>query len=291
MGRTVREHLARYSGTTVDFFPNPGNAGDAVIAKATFDLFSELNIKACIHNLSSSPCREVGIFGGGGNLVSGLYNDMQIALAKTLMLREATLLPHTIVEVKEVVEKSLENLFVFAREFRTYEALVQEGANPLNVSLDHDMAFGLKIPKPTKVDSGGISWFLREDVESGLGIELPADNTDLSAVAFGAWGDHEECKQVTQLLINRLGVSGTVITDRLHVGIVSSLLGKQTLLLSNSYYKNEAVFLYSMSGVFPNTSFLKLRPKIKRSLWGRKNLLAQIEEIALEHGQSWRGIG
>ncbi len=46
-----------------------------------------------------------------------------------------------------------------------------------------------------------------------------------------------------------------VVTDRLHVGVLSSILEKPTLLLSNSYFKNKAVYENTLK-YFPATIFI-----------------------------------
>lgn len=46
-----------------------------------------------------------------------------------------------------------------------------------------------------------------------------------------------------------------VFTDRLHVSILSSMLGKETYLLPNSYHKNKGVYDFSLKH-FPQTKFI-----------------------------------
>jgi exopolysaccharide biosynthesis predicted pyruvyltransferase EpsI len=45
-------------------------------------------------------------------------------------------------------------------------------------------------------------------------------------------------------------------TDRLHVAIGATLLEKKVTLFPNSYYKNKAVYDYSLRK-FPNISFIE----------------------------------
>lgn len=49
-----------------------------------------------------------------------------------------------------------------------------------------------------------------------------------------------------------------VFTDRLHVGVLSTILGIDTFLFPNSYYKNKGVYEYSLSK-FPNAHFIDSR--------------------------------
>ncbi len=52
-------------------------------------------------------------------------------------------------------------------------------------------------------------------------------------------------------MINFLEEYKVVNTDRLHVAILASLLGKEVNFYPNSYYKNEAVYNYSLFNRYP----------------------------------------
>jgi exopolysaccharide biosynthesis predicted pyruvyltransferase EpsI len=52
--------------------------------------------------------------------------------------------------------------------------------------------------------------------------------------------------------------SDRVYTDRLHVAILAAILGKDTVLFSNSYYKNKGVFEFSLRTRFPNLKFVDI---------------------------------
>lgn len=57
-------------------------------------------------------------------------------------------------------------------------------------------------------------------------------------------------------MINFLEEYKVVNTDRLHVAILASLLGKEVNFYPNSYYKNEAVYNYSLFNRYPKTCFI-----------------------------------
>jgi exopolysaccharide biosynthesis predicted pyruvyltransferase EpsI len=59
--------------------------------------------------------------------------------------------------------------------------------------------------------------------------------------------------------------SRKVCTDRLHVAILAAILGKDTTLYSNSYYKNKGVYEYSLSS-YPNVKFVDIQKISARSL-------------------------
>jgi exopolysaccharide biosynthesis predicted pyruvyltransferase EpsI len=46
-----------------------------------------------------------------------------------------------------------------------------------------------------------------------------------------------------------------VFTDRLHIAIFSTILGKNTFLYPNSYYKNKGVYEFSLQK-YPNVKFI-----------------------------------
>jgi exopolysaccharide biosynthesis predicted pyruvyltransferase EpsI len=46
-----------------------------------------------------------------------------------------------------------------------------------------------------------------------------------------------------------------IMTDRLHIAIASSLMGKEVHLYAGSYFKNKEVFLSTLKEYFPNVHF------------------------------------
>ncbi len=56
---------------------NPGNAGDGVIASATYDFFKQSGLNYDQYRASShyDSSKDILIFGGGGNLIEGLYAE------------------------------------------------------------------------------------------------------------------------------------------------------------------------------------------------------------------------
>ncbi|MEI7818477.1 MAG: hypothetical protein WCI45_14920, partial [Desulfuromonadales bacterium] len=73
----MEEFLGKYEGQDVLFYPHPGNAGDSLIAAATYQAFSRCNVKIKhISHLSPVVDGAVVFLGGGGNFVP-LYNDIR----------------------------------------------------------------------------------------------------------------------------------------------------------------------------------------------------------------------
>jgi len=62
--------------------------------------------------------------------------------------------------------------------------------------------------------------------------------------------------------IRLIETSKRVYTDRLHVAILAAILGKETVLYPNSYYKNRGVYEYSLSN-YPNVKFIPFPPALE----------------------------
>lgn len=84
---------------------------------------------------------------------------------------------------------------------------------------------------------------------------LPEDNIDLSRVF--ALGTHSRtaAEYASHRFLSVIDRFDRVRTDRLHVCIGGALLGKEVEFYPNSYFKNEAVFEFSLRDRFPNVSW------------------------------------
>ena len=73
--------------------------------------------------------------------------------------------------------------------------------------------------------------------------------------SLGSIGIKPERRTVNQLtvsahfLLRAIDQFASVRTDRLHVAIAAAMLGKTVELYDNSYYKNRAVFDFSLSSL------------------------------------------
>lgn len=132
------------------YLANPGNAGDALMAKATFDLFDKLSLRyqslehSSLENLDLVR-NQIIVLGGGGNFAEGGYNHYAHLL--THIHRHAKLvivLPHTIHGNNDLLSELGGNVILFCRE-RTSYTHVKHHAKKAKVLLAHDMAFLLNV--------------------------------------------------------------------------------------------------------------------------------------------------
>ena len=240
----LKKYLDRHKNTKVDFFRFPGNYGDSLIWHGTKMLLSSSNISEQYVDISSSRCNSVLLIDGGGNLVDYYSDVKEFLIKKPSLYDEIIILPHTIFGEKqiEVLNNISSKLTVFCREKVSAEFLENRITHG-ELYLWHDCAFYNKF-SPVSSGEGVLNAF-RTDKESTLRTS-PESNNDISYNGYATKPLNE--------LINVLQKYAKVNTDRLHIAITATLLGKKVRLFPNLYYKNKAVFDYSLKN-FPNVSF------------------------------------
>lgn len=240
----LKKFLEKYRNAKVDFYRFPGNYGDSLIWHGTKILLNELNISENYVEIDSPKINETLFIDGGGNFVD-YYSDVSNFLSnKRDLYKEIVILPHTIFGDRQIkILNSLPgNITVFCRERVSFE-FVKKNFLKGEVYLWHDCAFYNHFPKST--EGNGILNAFREDKES-IVSNIPSTNNDLSYNGYAT--------KPLEDLINYLMKYREISTDRLHLAICATLLGKKVNLFPNSYYKNKAVFDYSLKK-FPNISF------------------------------------
>ncbi len=240
----LKKFLEKYRDKTIDFYRFPGNYGDSLIWHGTKKLMNELNISENYVEIDSPKSNDVLFIDGGGNFVD-YYSDVRDFLTKKHGLyKEIVVLPHTIFGDKQIniLNNLLADITVFCREKVSFN-FVKQNFLKGSVYLWHDCAFYNNFSKSP--DGKGILNAFRKDKESMLNY-VPNANSDLSYNGYAT-------KPLDEL-INSLKQYEEINTDRLHIAICATLLGKKVNLFPNSYYKNKAVFDYSLKK-FPNISF------------------------------------
>ncbi|ENN85617.1 polysaccharide pyruvyl transferase [Rhizobium freirei PRF 81] len=236
---------------------NPGNAGDALIALGTRHYLQSINAED-VPVVPSWQALDVGtktiVFGGGGSLIP-LYNSLASIRAWIDAGRQVIVLPHTTFGLETDLVGMSANLMIVCREEISYERLEKAGFPTERLGLDHDMAFHLKGEFLTRYPRSGIGIAncFRTDGERRIdAAPVPANNVDISMSWNGNfWHSADLTEAVCSGLTAYLSCFDTVHTDRLHIGILGASLGLNTVLYENSYYKNRAIFEYSIGARFP----------------------------------------
>lgn len=268
-------------GGVVAYCPNHGNAGDALIAQATFQAFQACGLPyQLIDPQRFTPQDEVIIYGGGGNLCR-YYSDARTFIQRIhRSVRKLIILPHTIEGNEDLLAALGRNVDIICREVVSYQH-VQRHVTQANVYLADDMAFALQtkavlrarlrrpwhhlLPGAPRNDRVAIQAYLRTwwavrrtgvlhafriDCEA-TERQTPKHNYDLSsAFAYGTASTYPILRASVQLL-RLVGTCRQLQTDRLHVAIAGALLGREVFFYANNYYKNQAVYDLSMAPRFP----------------------------------------
>jgi exopolysaccharide biosynthesis predicted pyruvyltransferase EpsI len=275
----IRQYLRSLPSETVFFYPNPGNAGDSLIAHATFRLFKEsgVNYRTIEDPRGFDPAGKWVIYGGGGNLIER-YNRAGDLIGRWHgSAKKFILFPHTVSGNEGLLRELAGNTDLMCREEVSFWH-VKKFASGANVYLMDDLAFSLDVRtlllnKPAlslrrrkkamklklltvlrNTNSKVLNAF-RTDFEK-TDIVIPPGNLDLS-VLF-AWGTRDEISAscASYGLLKFMDSFEVVRTNRLHLCIAGALLDKRVEFFPNNYFKCEAVFRFSIRDRFPNVHWM-----------------------------------
>lgn len=107
------------------------------------------------------------------------------------------------------------------------------------------------IAKLETIEDFSVGYLLREDKEKVFNIDSSAISMDISSYLGGYGCDKSYDYICTKLFLELINKFDIVVTDRLHIGICATKLGKRVLLIDNSYKKLSEVYKNSLYK-FPN---------------------------------------
>jgi hypothetical protein len=238
---TVRDLFARHAGGHIHVLPNRGNCGDGLIYLGFRRLCAEFGV-SFTEILYPRPAAGHTLFVlGCGNLCEAYHFMVAETAAYLASFRRIYLLPCTIDPACPDVAGLLETLdrrtTIFCRERTSLELVQAQVAGRCAVHLDEDLAFAFDYA-PWKKEGAGALIAFRGDRES-LGCPLPPGNRDVSAEGNTDDGEH---------LLSVVAEYREVYTDRTHIGICAAMLEKDVHFYPNSYFKNRAIYEYSLAG-------------------------------------------
>jgi len=270
----------------VVYVPNFGNAGDSFIAHATYQLFTRVGLNFQLGDLSGIYPGRVVVCAGGGNLVRPYPNMVDFLRRNMGQWQQLVILPHTIRAYEDTLQQFGSNCFVFCREEPSFDFVVSNSPQA-NVLLAHDLAlscdftetkrqivdrwasdlldrvllvrnakrlvrsvnYGLMNPGRKRVLNA-----FRKDVEKTM-VDIPRPNIDLSQAFAADDTSPASSLYATYWLMRFIDRFEIVRTNRLHIGILSAMLGKRVDLLDNSYGKIRDVFDHSLRDQFSNVQW------------------------------------
>lgn len=254
--KDIRIILSNYVNQEIIYIPNPGNAGDSLIAFGTIQIFDDLGLNWKMGNINDEYHNKTLFYAGGGNLV-GLYNNCKKFIEKNKNDNKIIILPHTIKSEDIFLSSLNDNIIIFCREETSYNYVLKTFKHKKNVYLSKDMAFYINNLDKYKIIKGnGVCNAYRTDKEK-TNIKIPEDNNDLSRTLCkpGNTKEINVIKDVSLSIFDYLSKFETINTNRLHIAIAGSLLDKNVNIYSNSYYKNKSMFEYSIKDIYIKTKF------------------------------------
>lgn len=150
----LKEYLLQFSKQPFVYVPNPGNAGDALIAAGTYQVFDELKLKyECLKRDLMNYDDRVVMYGGGGNL--GLMGNFSAKFLSRVHrgAKRVVILPHTIKSVTPLLSEFGSNVDVICREKTSYQ-YVKSVVNRANVYLADDVALSVNVSPLLKMRPG-----------------------------------------------------------------------------------------------------------------------------------------
>lgn len=261
-----KQYLSSLRGRTIYYRPNPGNGGDALIAAGTIRILSKLKMDFILVDDDMDLTGKTVLLGGGGNLTEQYDFCAEFIRKWYSKVRTFILAPHTISGHGQLLSELTGDIVLFCREKRSYEYVRRTVGPEVNVYLDHDLAFHLEsreviaglaykpivlylqtIIRKKFMDTRTLYVF-RRDLEKTV-FTPPLDNNDVSTKINYCWGqDNIELVQRTVgEFLRFIDFFKIVHTNRLHIAIAGYLLDKQVFMYPNSYYKNRAVYEFSLA--------------------------------------------
>ena len=263
--------LQTLCGEEVLYYPTPGNGGDCVIQVGVYQALARAGVTFRPINLQADVTGRTVMLGGGANLTP-LYRELRDALLDGGLLERCgrlVILPHTIRGNEDLLARMDGRVTIFCRDPESY-IHVQRHAVTREVHLDHDMAVHIDVEQfyretacytdaPGLFDSlvsgaeqlfdpddqDTVRPFFRTDGEQVADMAVPDGNLDISRTfELGTWPENSH--KAVWCFFEAIRRSRHVLTDRLHVGIAASLLGKPCTFYDNSYGKNKTVYLHSI---------------------------------------------
>ena len=172
---------------------------------------------------------------------------------------EIIIFPQTIDAYTGILSKLNNKVTIFCREKISYDFVKQHFRFPENLYLSKDLAFYLDYPIEDKIPSNNILNCFRQDSER-TDIKIPSDNIDISnnnKIIQDHWSmnNPQKLKDIYIRLLKEINKYDIINTNRLHIAIAGTLLNKTVKFYKNKYWKNKAVYQYSLSN-FDNIEFL-----------------------------------
>jgi len=240
---SLEDHLRRCKGKDVTVLLNPGNAGDGLIHLGARTLFAELGLDFRERLYPADLSGEVLLVHGCGGFGGVSAHRVEQSRYYFDRFREVLVLPSSfdtgLPKVREYLKQLPSHVTVYCREKVSFEQAAPWVSDPGRLFLSEDLAFQCEFAGWKQRGGEGTLAAFRTDQESAV------DSSGIRSIDVSRFGD----KYDAWPLLDVVSRFEKVHTDRMHVGVAASMMGKQTYLYDNSYHKIRAVYDYSLAGM------------------------------------------
>ena len=259
--------LKKFAENDAVYLSSAGNFGDGLIGLGARFLFEQIGVSPTTQDTMVDrviPDTDYIIVGGSGGWLDGLWGHYAQLLEDFLMRGgQVLILPSTVKGFDAFFEKYASQITIFARERVSYEHLASIKGMQGRVFLCHDLAFATDFSvfqmHGIEHRSGRLNLF-REDEEARSATRY-THNYDLSLLWNSvSWSDKAMCIRRLSPLVALMSQFEQVHTDRLHMSILGTLIGCDVVMHPSGYFKNRAVYDYSLSR-FGNVTFTESKPE------------------------------
>ena len=231
----------RKSKKKIYFLKNPGNRGDGLIYLSTKKAFSRYKTKYKEIKFPEKINGEILIVSGGGAFSHAFHHMIGFLNFYIPCFDEIYILPQSFdvscYAVRKFLKKLPKKVKIFCREKYSFKNVKKTVKYKENVFLDHDMAFHLNYKKWKKKGIGKLYSFRRDLEKSFLKIEKNDTNWDIS--------EGTELQGIS--FIKDIVEFEEVHSNRTHVAIAAAMLGKKTFVYPSNYFKQKAIYEFSLS--------------------------------------------
>lgn len=253
--------LASWHHHDIVFIPTPGKIGDALLAHSAYQLFNKYNVNYVTGKGKDQYQNKHIVIGGGGNLIGGLYSELECFIGENINSNQITIFPHTIYNLPQIKSwLDNPNFQVFCREVTTFEYLRSYSSVNENIFLVEDLSCFLDLHEFTPyLATYGVSHCnaFRNDAESIQQL-IPDDNFDVSQTWDGRfWHNKNLCLHAVHSMASYLSSFEVINTDRLHTAILAGIIGKNVNLYTGSYHKIKSVYDFSIKDRWPNIQLIQ----------------------------------
>ena len=254
--------LEAADGREVILLLNRGNYGDSLIRYGTIRFFEDIGLRYREYNMAKRAQKAMAL---GEGLIDRLTDRRLFVYSGCGAWADSCTVGLTDVRRQFAANRNIfilpttfqyfglpRDIPVFVRDrFESWEVVPQ-------ARFCHDMAFYLALVPPVQLladrvtPNRGLGLVFRTDNEArNHGLASLFGNVDISALGNTSSDPRKFLRFIDQFSI--------IATDRLHVAIGATLLGKRVLITEGSYFKIRAIFDSSINGIFDNCQLVTER--------------------------------